>query len=181
MSIEAYKQHHIGTDNTSAIEEAARELKGKISGDHKPQEAFLIVRKFINDLCYDKSSGRPVARKTANSLLESRSAKSSELIVNCIASCGSMATLAASLLRSMGFAVKLIHGSHPSSEHHAWIEILNSVTSEWESYDLTGYGDRDTGKITDQHIALKKAADWYDIQDYLLEEHKKWAAKRPSR
>lgn len=175
-----YREFHTGTDNSTEIQAAAKSILEK-SKSSDITSVFLAVRQFINDACYDKSSGRPVAKRKASSLLDSRRAIASELIVDCIASCGSMATLAASLLRNMGYAVKLVHGSHVSSEHHAWIEIYNEDTSKWEAYDLTGYGDRATGKIGPDHTKILDCADWYDIKEFLIKEHKDWVSKREGR
>lgn len=175
--ISKYKQFYTGTDNSPALKSVAKTIRSQVDGENITL-IFLKVRQFINDTCYVKSSGKPVAKRFAQSLIESRRAKASELVTDCIASCGSMATLAASLLRNMGFAVKLIHGSHPRSENHAWIEIYDEVSNTWQAYDMTGYGDRTTGVISPDHKRIKECADWYEIKDYLLAEHKKWVASR---
>ncbi len=176
-TLKRYKEFHTGTDNSPEIKAAAEVLSTRSKG-RDPTQVFLLVRQFVNDACYDKSSGKPVAKRKASSLLESRRAKASELINDCIASCGSMAVLATSLLRNMGYAVKLVHGSHSSSDHHAWIEIYNTDDKKWYSYDLTGYGDKSTGIIGPEYKKIIECADWYEIKDYLIKEHKKWAQNR---
>ncbi len=175
-----YREFYTGTDNSTEIQAAAKSILEKLKNS-EITSVFVAVRQFVNDACYDKSSGTPVAKRKASSLLDSRRAKASELIDDCIASCGSMATLATSLLRNMGYAVKLVHGSHVSSEHHAWIEIYNEDAVKWEAYDLTGYGDKVTGKIGPGHTKILDCADWYDIKEFLIKEHKEWVSKRQER
>jgi hypothetical protein len=175
-----YREFYTGTDNSTEIQAAAKSILEK-SKNSDIASVFVVVRQFVNDACYDKSSGKPVAKRKASNLLESRRVKASELINDCIASCGSMATLATSLLRNMGYAVKLVHGSHVSSEHHAWIEIYNEDTGKWEAYDLTGYGDKVTGKIGSDYTKILDCADWYDIKEFLIKEHKRWVSKREER
>jgi hypothetical protein len=174
-----YREFYTGTDNSTEIQAAAKSILEK-SKNSDIASVFVAVRQFVNDACYDKSSGKPVAKRKASSLLESRRVKASELITDCIASCGSMATLATSLLRNMGYAVKLVHGSHSSSDHHAWIEIYSADDEKWHSYDLTGYGDKATGGIGPEHKKIIDCADWYEIKDFLIKEHKKWVDDRQS-
>lgn len=175
--IEFYKKFGTGTNNSQEIQAVAK-LLTKDQVDKDITQVFLRVRQYINDACYDKSSGEPLPKRSATNLLESRRAKASELIGDCLASCGSMSTLATSLLRAMGYAVKLIHGTHPSSEHHAWIEIYDMNDNTWSAFDLTGYGDKNTGRIGSSHIKIIECADWYDIKDFLIGEHKKWTARQ---
>ncbi len=79
---DTYCEFSEGTNNSETIHEIAKQLQGKVHDQRDVGTTFLVVRQYINDICYDKSSGRPVPKRQAKSLLESRLTKASELIHN---------------------------------------------------------------------------------------------------
>lgn len=173
-TISKYKIHGFTTDTSDKIKRKAKELNNLIGASFNVDQAVKIVRQWLNNISYDTSCNPPKPIRLARSLIESRSVKASELIVSPVASCGSLVTLGASVLREIGYPVKLIHGSHPRSMHHAWIEIYNHETKKWEPYDFTGFGKGPYGEITKQHKRILECADWFEIKDYLNKEHERY-------
>jgi transglutaminase/protease-like cytokinesis protein 3 len=88
---------------------------------------------------------------TANDILEKRQA-----------SCGSMATVVASVLRSLKIPTKLIHGMYIKNNPnmcHAWNEV-SLRNNEWTPYDIT----RNDFKLDKFHIKKFEALDWEEFE-----------------
>lgn len=165
-------------DFSEEINLVASNLSHKIKGAKSSEKAVAVVRKWLNDNAYDKSYTPPRPYRVAKNLLESRNTKASELIGRPMASCGSQTTLGTALLRSMGYKVKMVHGKHPKSHHHAWISIYDEASKSWQEFDFTGYGFGPAGDITPQHSKQLECEDWSDIQDLLKEEHANYLKNR---
>lgn len=166
-----YNQPTITVDTSPKIQEVAATLQAQLEDPKDSMSATLAVRAWLNKNAYDTSTKPPKPYRTAKSLIESRSTPASQLVEAPIASCGSQATLGAALLRAMGFAVKLVHGTHPQSTQHAWIEIYDQATSKWIGVDFTGYGQGKYGQLTKDHQKEIICTDWYDIKETLGELH----------
>jgi len=99
-----------------------------------------------------------------NNLRTSRLISVSDVLAKRQNSCGSMATVVASVLRNLKIPTKLIHGlfikDNPEMRH-AWNEI--SLNNTWEPFDIT----RNDFKIGDSHIKKFEALDWEEIEDKL--------------
>lgn len=74
--------------------------------------------------------------RPALSILQSRLAPASEILGTHLLSCGSLATLSASLLRAQGYGVRLVHGTYRGSDH-AWIELWHELPERWQAFDPT--------------------------------------------
>lgn len=92
-----------------------------------------------------------------------------------------MVTLGTAILRTGGYIVRQVHGHHPKSDQHAWIEVYNSRTNNWEPYDFTSFGTGEAGQISEQHLKTVDCADWFDIKEIIIEEHKKYIQKKMSK
>lgn len=167
-------------DFSEKINSLAVKLKMAIKDVSSSEQAVVVVRKWLNDNAYNKNFSPPRPHRTAKNLLESRTIKASELVSKPMASCGSQTTLGTAILRAMGFKVKMVHGSHPKSDHHAWISIYDKPQKTWLEYDFTGYGDGLAGAITALHSKEAECEDWDNIMGMLLEQHKSHESKRKS-
>jgi Transglutaminase-like superfamily len=77
-------------------------------------------------------------------------------------SCGSLATVAASVLRSLNIPTKLIDGKFIKDDprmQHAWNGIL--INNEWKPFDIT----RQDFSLTPYHIKLGEYVDWSDLEE----------------
>ena len=76
-------------------------------------------------------------------------------------SCGSMATVVASVTRNLGYPTKLINGFYVKENpdmRHAWNEIF--IKGEWIPFDIT----RKSFKISKYHIKKGEFLDWTDLK-----------------
>lgn len=155
-------------DNSDEIESIAIIL---LEESKSEQELLLHLRQWLNDYSYDKD--KKLIRNARN-LLESRLTPASTIIQNHLGSCGALVTLGASVLRTLGFPVKLVHGYlEPDSIDHAWVEVYLPVASNWLAFDFTGKGDKATGNISRRHHKIAECADWSEIKDILETQHKR--------
>jgi len=75
-----------------------------------------------------------------NIIRESRLITASKVLEKRQVSCGALATLVASILRSLGIPTKIIHGRFIQNNpemRHAWNEVLLD-NGEWTPFDLKG-------------------------------------------
>lgn len=151
-------------------------MKSKLKPSDDEVRAATLVCHYINSIFWDRSYSPPKPVNKPHTLLESRFKKASEIIKKPQASCGSAATLATSILRTAGYTVKLVHGELPNTDQHAWNEIWLSKKKEWYSFDCSG-GKGECYGLTDNHKKIIECADWGELKDLLLEEHKKNQAK----
>ncbi|MBU1130594.1 transglutaminase-like domain-containing protein [Patescibacteria group bacterium] len=76
-------------------------------------------------------------------------------------SCGSMATVVASVMRSLGYPTKLINGFYVKDKddmRHAWNEIY--IKGKWIPFDVT----RKDFKIGNYHVKKGEFVDWSDLK-----------------
>ncbi|MCX6805894.1 MAG: hypothetical protein NTY56_00405 [Patescibacteria group bacterium] len=166
-----YTKPTFTADSSEKINSLAAMLKRNIKDVSSSEQAVIVVRRWLNDNAYSKSYSPPRPHRTAKNLIESRTIKASELVDRPMASCGSQTTLGTAILRAMGYKVKMVHGKHPKSHHHAWISIHDENTKSWHEYDFTGYGIGPAGKITPEHMQEIGCEDWNDIIDLLDKQH----------
>lgn len=86
-------------------------------------------------------------------------------------SCGSKATVVASVLRSLQIPTKLVHGFYEKENpnmRHAWNEVY--INNEWIPFDIT----RKDFNLNDFHIKDSEWVDWTDMEkDYKRPDEKK--------
>ena len=103
----------------------------------------------------------------AKSILESRLTPPEEAFEKGLLSCGAIANMSASMLRHLGFEVKLIYGESEDSVDHAWISVLDPESNEWLQYDLT----RGDGVVLPTNIMKGETDSWESVKDKILEDH----------
>jgi hypothetical protein len=103
----------------------------------------------------------------AKSILESRFTPAEEAFEKGLLSCGAIANMSASVLRHLGFEVKLIYGESEDSVDHAWISVLEPESNEWVQYDLT----RGDGVVLPTNVMKGETDSWESIKDKILEDH----------
>ena len=99
-----------------------------------------------------------------NNLRTSRLISVSDVLAKRQNSCGSMATVVASVLRNLKIPTKLIHGKLTVGDKemlHAWNEV--NFENQWEPFDIT----RQDFKIGDLHVKKFEALDWEELEDKL--------------
>ena len=170
MQNNKYKEFYQYTDTDSNIKMVADELKSKLKSSDDEVRAAILACHYINSIFWDRNYAPPRPINRPRTLLESRFKKASEILKKPQASCGSAATLAASILRTAGYTVKLIHGELPNTDQHAWNEIWVSKREEWCSFDCSG-GKGENYGLTGNHKKITECADWSELKDLLLEEH----------
>lgn len=104
------------------------------------------------------------------SILESRFTPAQEAYDKGMLSCGAVANISASMLRHLGYQVKLVHGETLDSVDHAWISVLDKDKGTWQQYDLT----RENGEVTPRHKAKLICDNWEDIREQIEEDHNNW-------
>lgn len=120
----------------------------------KPDESFII-----DALQAIKEEFDPRLHKTTatNDFKTSRFISVKEILTKRQRSCGSMATVAASVLRNFGIPVKLIDGRFIKNNpkmRHAWNEVW--VNNRWVSFDIT----QKKFSLTPYHVKLGEYVDW---------------------
>ncbi|MHC1716340.1 MAG: transglutaminase-like domain-containing protein [Candidatus Dojkabacteria bacterium] len=99
----------------------------------------------------------------SSNIRESRLITARQIIEKRQSTCGSRATVVASVLRKLGIPTKLIHGRYIESNpemRHAWNEVLLD-NGKWVPFDLMGkrWG------ISEYHIKEFEVVDWEEIED----------------
>lgn len=105
------------------------------------------------------------------SILESRFTPSEMSFALKMESCGAVTNIATDMFRHLGYKVKKVHGTTPTSNDHAWIKI-ECKNEEWLSLDLS------QEEITNlkNHVEIADCYEWEEINDILLETHLKFIA-----
>ena len=114
-------------------------------------------------------------RRIPKSIMESRFTPPWDAFVSGMVSCGTMASIAASILRNFGFKVMLIHGECAGSVDHAWISVL--IDSEWFEFDLT----RPYLDVPETHLKKATVNSWREIEDQIISDHKTLAEREEAR
>lgn len=166
-----WTQSYKYTQLTPAIAELSKVLLGDKTS---VSDRFLAIRQWLNGWVFDERK-QPI-NKPAN-LLESRLISAQAIYDSHMSSCGAMVTLGATILRASGVAVKLIDGAHPKSTNHAWMELYDTDKVGWAAYDVTGYGNPDTGQIDDAYTKHAECHDWSEIEPALQAKYQQWRAE----
>lgn len=113
----------------------------------------------------------------AKSILESRFTPPQEAFEKGLLSCGAIANMSASMLRHLGFEVKLIYGESDDSVDHAWISVFEPEKNDWVQYDLT----RGDGVVLSTNIMKGETDSWESIKDKILEDHNSYRERMEKR
>jgi transglutaminase-like putative cysteine protease len=106
-------------------------------------------------------------RLQPKTLLESRLTPPDEAYARGMLSCGTIAGIAAEMLRHLGFQVKLVDGRIPETQDHAWISVYNPDNKSWEQYDLT----KKDLIVNPGHIVELECNNWEEIREHLETAH----------
>lgn len=127
----------------------------------------------INIFIHDHADSLP-EKYNPKSIIESRFTPVEEAFEKGIVSCGSMANISATLLRHVGFDVKLIHGECDSSVDHAWISVQDKETGSWKEYDLTSKNE----ELRPGHKIKATVYSWEEIRDQIVKDHETMRDRR---
>jgi hypothetical protein len=98
---------------------------------------------------------------TTNIFENSRFISVTDVLVRRQNSCGSMATVVASVFRNLGVPTKLVDGMFIKNDpdmQHAWNEFF--IDEKWQPYDIT----RKDFEITPYHVRLGEYVDWGELK-----------------
>jgi len=147
---------------------------GKYTSDYPEWliEKAKEVEKVIVDEEYIKKILRIIAAEfdpdkyeiyKSSDIRESRLITASRIIEKHQSTCGSRATVVASVLRNLGVPTKLIHGRYIEDNpemRHAWNEVLLD-NGKWVPFDIFG---KKRG-IGEYHKKEFEVVDWEEIED----------------
>ncbi|MBP6856712.1 MAG: hypothetical protein KBC42_00080 [Candidatus Pacebacteria bacterium] len=156
-------------DSIVTLNDAIRSLQNK---NLEMYDAVNETRNLIYS--HRQSLGHTVQPK---SIMESRFMPAKEAFEKGMASCGVTANISATILRELGFQVKLIHGESEDSVDHAWIAVLNKDTNEWDQFDLT----REDLSIPETHKVKEMVYSFEDIREQIENDHKTLRQRRKER
>jgi len=131
-------------------------------------QLLLAMRKHI----YEHSRSVP-GSTPPKTILESRFTSPEKAYARGMLSCGSTASIAALMLRHLGYQVKLVDGRIPQTRDHAWISIHNPKSNKWIQYDLT---QKDV-LLTPEHVVELECDSWEDIREHIEAAHQKYAKR----
>jgi hypothetical protein len=127
------------------------------------KEFLLAARDYIVDHANKKTK-----KYKPKSILESRFISADKAFDEGMLSCGAITNILASMLKHVGYKVKLIHGEIPKSVDHAWLAVYNSKNKKWEEFDLTNK----SGNITPKHVKKLECQNWEEIRGQIEKDHK---------
>lgn len=142
-------------DYPKGLVEKAREIDNSVVDEE-------YVKKILRIIAVEFDPEDHEIYKT-NNIRESRLITASRVLEKRQNSCGGIATLVASVLRSVGVSTKIIHGKFIQDNpemRHAWNEVLLD-NGKWEPFDL--YGKR--RRISEYHIREFEVVDWEEVED----------------
>lgn len=166
QDMKKYTKFYKYSNNSVDIKNLAKNLETQLGDTMTPMLAIQQVCRYIKIRSLDWTKIPPSAFYPARTLIDARFQKSSELIKKPMASCGAQATLAASILRNMGYPVRLVHGDYPKADKHAWNEIWLKAEKKWKAFDCSS-GRGKYFEITDKHVRELDCADWCEISDLI--------------
>lgn len=105
----------------------------------------------------------PILHKitTTRQFQQSRFVSAQEVFKKRLATCGTLSSIAACVLRALGVPTKLIHGylDKKTDDHrHAWNEAI--IRGKWLSFDIT----RPDFKVGERHIKESEWTDWSEME-----------------
>ena len=84
--------------------------------------------------------------------------------------CGSLASITASVLRQLGYPTKLIDGRFRHGQkifRHAWIEVNLDPEKKYRSFDPNRY----PGRITKSYLKRGQYVDWSELETKISKPH----------
>ena len=153
------------------LSNVANELK---ENNNDLRSFLLSIRMFIIEHAIGLGKAN---QRRARSIVESRFTPAQEAFESGMLSCGAMTNIAASMLRSVNYQVKLIHGETRDSVDHAWISVREPSTGEWQEYDLT----RPQIDIPNTHIKKFEVDSWDEIADQIRSDCETLLQRRRAR
>lgn len=124
----------------------------------KSDEKYIIK---ILKLIREEFNPKKFKTTYTNNFKESRFISVRNILKKRQKSCGSMATVVASVMRNLGYPTKLINGMYIKEKdnmRHAWNEIY--INGQWISFDIT----RKNFKLDKYHIKQDEFVDWEDLE-----------------
>jgi hypothetical protein len=159
-----YREFGPIVDSSKEIKHIAASIAPKLA-----TESLITAIQTRVDLFIDDDS-TPI--QTPATLVLSRMTPASKVFNNHVVSCGAIATLVASVLRSYGRPVKLIHGTYRDCDH-AWLALGDDVSREWILYDpMAG---RSGSTFEQDYQTVAKCADWSEILPILIAADAKYS------
>lgn len=130
----------------------------------KKNNIITVDENFINNvlkIIKDEFNSEKHEITKTNIFEQSRFITTKDVLAKRQRSCGSMATVVASVLRSLNIPTKLIDGKFIKNNprmQHAWNEVL--INNEWMVFDIT----QKDFKLTEYHIREGEYSDWSELE-----------------
>ncbi|MFH1508755.1 MAG: transglutaminase domain-containing protein [bacterium] len=124
-------------------------------------EIFKLVKEEFNPQKHDIT--------TTNDFKISRFISANEVYKKRQRSCGSIATVMASLLRTLGYPTKLVNGFYIKNNpqmRHAWNEVM--INGKWVAIDIM----RNDFKLDKYHVRNDEWVDWNDLEKEMQKSEK---------
>lgn len=96
-------------------------------------------------------------------IVESRFMPADEAFEKGVVTCGSLTNISSTMLRHVGYQVKLVHGECEQGVDHAWISVFVPEKNEWVEYDLA---TQDT-KTAPGHVQKAVVNSWEEIRSQI--------------
>lgn len=122
------------------------------------------VKRIIRIIAAEFDHERYEIYKT-NNIRESRLITASKVLEKRQDACGGIATLVASVFRSLGIPTKIVHGRFIENDpemRHAWNEVLLE-NGKWIPFDLNGK----RREISEYYIREFEVVDWEEVEDII--------------
>lgn len=137
-----------------------KSLLNKVKKTKKPKNDRSYVIEIL-ELIRGEFDPRKFKTTYTNNFKKSRFISVKNILKKRQRSCGSMATVVASVIRSLGYPTKLINGFYVKEKddmRHAWNEIY--IKGRWVPFDVT----RKDFKIGKYHVKKDEFVDWSDLK-----------------
>jgi len=98
---------------------------------------------------------------TTNNLILSRKASLNFIMKNRLRTCGSLSSVAAMLLKKLGFQTRLVHGKQNIDgrwAQHAWIEV--KLKDKWQPFDLFA---KDFKLVPNKNKKIRTCQSWREL------------------
>ncbi|HTH93289.1 MAG TPA: transglutaminase domain-containing protein [Candidatus Paceibacterota bacterium] len=153
------------------LHQKARELS---EGKDSNRELFVAMKDFvINDIA-SRPEGQQCSPKT---IIESRFTPADEAFEKGMWSCGTVSTMVAEMLRSIGKKVRFIHGEHSRSVDHSWLSVFNESSGEWEEFDTA----RNNLNIRPDYVKKAEVDSWEEIKDQIYSDEETLRERRKAK
>jgi transglutaminase/protease-like cytokinesis protein 3 len=149
-------------------EDCPQWLLDKISVIERKSIDEEYIKKIL-EVIRDEFDSKKNTTTITNDIVESRFISVSEILERRQRSCGSMASVVASVLRNLGIPTKLVHGRFVKNRpgmYHAWNEVR--INHGWKSFDTTQVdGSYNIGEF---HKKILETVDWEEIEDQIRKQ-----------